>query len=120
MVSLVIILFLLECSLFFYSFIYGVILNILLWQNKEIIENHFKELGYKIYSNNDGEKISRNARIKVIQEFISNNENIKNKNFFYIVLKKFNSLYFIFGLMIFIALIIMIVYSIMCNRLVRG
>lgn len=106
MASLVIILFFIEFIFFIYIFVYGVILNFLLLQNNEIIEKHFKELGYKIYLNDEGKKISRGRRVKVILEFISNNPKIKNKKFLQIILKKFNSLYLVFGLMIFIALIL--------------
>ena len=114
MVNFIISLFIVECVLFFYIFVYGIIFNILLSQNKNIIEKRFKELGYKlyIYDKTNGKIISRKMRNKVIMDLIQDNTTIKYYKTFNVVLSIYNSIYFVFGLMIlfffFLALILLI------------
>ena len=64
----------------------------LLFRNRHIIKEHFKEHGYKLYVYDyhiDGKLLSRKERLEIIKEIVNNNTQIKNKKLFMVILKTF-------------------------------
>lgn len=113
MSNLIIILFFIDFILFLYVFLYGLILNILLFKNKKIIENYLDENGCRLYVSDakSGKITSRKTRLKLIEALISENIQVKNRKFFICILKMYNSLYFAFaGIVLIILLFVCIAF----------
>lgn len=95
-----------DVVLFLYAFSYGIILNTLLFRNRYVIKEHFKEHGYKLHfgDNIDGKFCSRKKRLALIKEIADNNAQIKNRKLLTVILRMFYAIYFIFG-MLFLSLL---------------
>lgn len=100
MINILLVLFFLGIALFIYMFGFALCFNFLLLRNKNIIEAGFKNLGYKLYINDnaEGKFISRKQRMQTIKEIVNNNANIKNKKLFSFMIKIYESLYIVFGI----------------------
>ena len=102
--------------LFVYIFAYGIIFNVLLLQNKSIIEMYVKKHGYKlyVYENIDGKTLSRRERLKMLKEMLDNNIQIKNRDFLMVILRMYNFTCIIFGISFF-SFIFLFIATIVAN-----
>ena len=102
--------------LFVYIFAYGIIFNVLLLQNKSIIEMCVKKHGYRlyVYENIDGKTLSRRERLKMLKEMLDNNTQIKNRNFFMVILRMYNFTCIIFGISFFSFIFLFITTAVIC------
>lgn len=102
--KVMILIFCIDLILFIYVFLFGLLYNILLFKNKNIIEKHFRENGYKLYvhDNENGKIVSRKERIKLIEALVKNNSQIKNQKLFLCMLKLYNSIFHSLAIIILI------------------
>lgn len=113
MTKVIIVIFLIDVILFSLAFLFGLILNIFILRNKKLIENYFTKNGHKlyVYDNEKGQIISRQMRLKKIEELIKNDGTVKNGKFIYFLLKNYKFIFFVFAIIfIFLIALICILY----------
>lgn len=111
MSKVIVVLFLFIIFLFLYIFLYAIILNLFLFINKDVLSKKISEFGYKlyIYEYDKSEPIlSRKERLKFIEKIVMIEDSIRFRKPFTIMLKLFNSVYAIMGLIFIVALILLI------------
>lgn len=109
--KVIIFLYYIDIISFIYIFLFGLIFNILLVKNKRIIKQYFTENGYKLYFYDNGNFISRNKRIKVIEALVMENDKIKNRKALLSMLKLYNGIYFAFTIIFLVSVGIPIISS---------